>query len=145
MLFAKKIDRLMRMRGETQRSLAAALAISHRAVGGWLTGAKPHRGTALLIAEHFKVPVDDLLDDEKELPFERYLGELREDRERAAKAYPANPDAQMHAFDYLADQRQKKRNATRLRKIIAELADIAYSMDANDDRLAKIAAELRNG
>lgn len=143
MLFAKKLDRLMRMKGETQRSLGAALELSHRAIGGWLNDSKPHRSTALLLAEHFGVPVDDLLDDDRDLPFEKYLNELKAASDRAQAAYPGNEPAQQHAFDVLLAERNDKRTAQRLRKVIAELADIAYGMDPKDIRLHEISQAMR--
>ena len=144
MNFVHKLERLMRIRGETQRSLAAALELSHRAVGGWLSGSKPRGGTALLIAEHFSVPVDDLLDDSKELPLDRQLGELRGASEKVQSDYPENPEAQENAFDLSEERKRRKRAADGLRKVISELASIAYDLDTADDRLHRISQELKD-
>lgn len=71
----------MAMHGESQRSLAAALGVSHRAVGGWLKGATPRRTAALLLARHFGVPVSALF-----APCNRHTGELVEST--AARDFP---------------------------------------------------------
>lgn len=97
----------------------------------------------MLIAEHFGIPVDTLLDDSKELPFESYLSSIRSDREKAEKAYPGNEPAQMHGFDYLQQKRQMKREAERLRHAIAELASIAYSLDPSDERLHQLVVDFK--
>ena len=129
MEFAQKLDRLMKQRGQTQRSLAAALDLSHRAVGGWLSGSKPHRGTALLLAEYFQLPVEDLLDDSRALPLDRYAAGIREVSQRVQEAYPENPDAAMHAADYFLLQKTNREAARRLRKLADDLASIAGLLD----------------
>ena len=133
----------MKQRGESQRSLAAALHVSHRAVGGWLEGAEPRGNVAVQLADHFKVPIEDLFDDAKDLPFDRYLSELRGAKEEVQAAYGGNPEAQQVAFDLLQEQKHRKRSADRLRKVIAELASIASDMDTSDERLHQIASELK--
>jgi len=68
--FAAKVDTLMQRKGLTQTALGAALGVTQRAVGGWLSGAKPHRRRAVELAEYLGVSVNVLLDDEKPLELE---------------------------------------------------------------------------
>lgn len=125
MEFAKKLDRLMKLRGQTQRSLAAALNLSHRAVGGWLSGAKPHRGTALLLAEYFCVPVEDLLDDSRALPIDCFTSELASAARQVQEAYPSNSAAAENALDQLLLRNEQREAAKRLRKVAEEISAIA--------------------
>ncbi len=67
MTFGEKLDALMRGRGLTQDALGKALGVTHRAVGGWLSGAKPHRKKAVELAQLFCIPLEVLLDDDLDL------------------------------------------------------------------------------
>jgi transcriptional regulator with XRE-family HTH domain len=96
MTFAEKLQKLMSLRGETQRSLGLALSLSHRAIGGWLkSGVLPHPSTAKKLAEYFGVPVDDLLDDNRTLQRndirEIVSQKLRADAQEARQAFPDAP------------------------------------------------------
>lgn len=67
-LFSEKLRRLMRVRGETTRSLGAAVDVTSGAVTGWTKGAEPRPDAAKRLADHFKIPVEVLLDDTRDLP-----------------------------------------------------------------------------
>lgn len=72
-------------RGLSNRGLASALGYSHVAVADWRSGKrKPHPSTARQLADHFGVTVDDLLDDDRDLPPEV----LPRRRSPAAVTYP---------------------------------------------------------
>jgi len=66
--FPEKLERLMRTSGVTQRRLAEALGVSHRAVGGWLKGAAPRAEALKGIADYFGFGVEMLTDDRQSLP-----------------------------------------------------------------------------
>lgn len=89
MTFAQKINRLMEINGESQRSLAASLNVSHRTVGGWLTGTIPHRSMLLKIASHYGIFVDVFLDDALDLPQDRAIEALRKQYSGTVEMAPA--------------------------------------------------------
>lgn len=57
MSLSHNLTRLMERRGLSQEALADALGVSHRAVGGWLAGAKPRASVARQLADFFGVPL----------------------------------------------------------------------------------------
>jgi transcriptional regulator with XRE-family HTH domain len=70
MRFSEKLEQLQRKHLlNSQEELAAFLGVNQTTVSRWLTKSKPHRSTAAEIAEKFEIPVECLLDDTKELPF----------------------------------------------------------------------------
>jgi len=104
--FAEKLRRLMRDRGETTRSLGAAVGATSGAVSGWVYGAKPRPTVAKQIAAHFGVTVEQLLDETQDLPggelsaAEQFLAEAP-GAVAAARALEekGNTEAGQHTFE----------------------------------------------
>lgn len=64
----------MRRGAHSNLSLGKAVGgVAHTTVARWRGGAKPHGKTARLLAAHFNLPVEILLDDKAELPLDPAL------------------------------------------------------------------------
>lgn len=63
MLFKDKLRALMDRDGLGQQDVAEKLGVSHPAVAGWLSGAKPRSKRFRQLAELFDVPPEKLSDD----------------------------------------------------------------------------------
>lgn len=144
MTFAQKLDRLMRLHGESQRALAAAIDVSHPSVGAWLRDTLPHRSTALLIAEHYGVPVDSLLDDSLELPFDRAGSKIQKMLANAEASFPGNPQAQEQAFDSMLDEDGERQTVRLLVTSLASALEAATLLRGSDDSLIEIAKRLKD-
>lgn len=68
----------MRRRGLTTRDVGKAVELDHSAIARWLKGTRPYASSIAKLADYFRVPVDLLLDDSKDLPIEPapHAGEL---------------------------------------------------------------------
>lgn len=61
----------MRLRGLTTRDVGLAIGLDHSAVARWLKkGTRPYASSSIKLADFFDVPVDDLLDDSRDLLLE---------------------------------------------------------------------------
>lgn len=67
MMFHEKLAIIMEQRGMTQSALGEMLGVTHRAVSGWLDGAKPHSRRRAALANCLGVSADTLFNDSLEL------------------------------------------------------------------------------
>lgn len=135
MRFSEKLTRLMAQRRLTQGALAAALDVSQPSVGRWLNDAKPHRGTALLLAEYFQVPVEDLLDDGRELVFERVAADMRRAAEVADRSKLSSQEAKQMLFESELYRGHIRLAAEDLETVMAALQKDMKDFQAIIDRL----------
>ena len=54
--------------GETTRSLGAKVGVTSAAITGWCSGARPRASVTKKLADYFKISVETLTDDTKDLP-----------------------------------------------------------------------------
>lgn len=92
MLFTEKLRLLMRRHGLTQTSLGVHMDVSQRAVGKWLAGdSAPGPEVAKRLADFLRIPIDDFLDDTRDLPPDPEEVALRERHAKARAAAEALP------------------------------------------------------
>lgn len=121
----------------TQEDFAKELGIAQTTVGRWLNGTtRPYDRHLIKVAEKFAVPIDDLLNDGRELPKHITDGRdqiLRRASEAAAARYPGNPEAGQEAFEALAAsglwQVAAKDIVAALRKQAEELLQLAHRLE----------------
>lgn len=65
---ADKLTQLMARRGLSQEAFANALGVSHRTVGGWLSGSQPRPAVRQRMAEFFGVPLAVIGSSDTPLP-----------------------------------------------------------------------------
>lgn len=113
--FAKKLDLLRRNRGLSVRALAAELGVGVGTVGGWLSEFRPRPQVARRLADYFGVSVEDLLDDQRELPAGNSAANTAPAADAAAQSAPGATPAGQAAFEtYLRQIRAMRAEAERL-------------------------------
>lgn len=136
MNFGEKLSQLMRRGGLSDRKMAQIIELSPKAVGNLRRDAAPRPDTARRIAEHFKLPIEVLLDPDRELPptkFDVFLGELEAARERADGTHPTDKPAAKALFNVLlaeqGERAEKRLLAEKLRGWAAEMLAYAERLD----------------
>ena len=134
MPFIQKIERLADARGYSERALAKEVGFDQSAVSRWRErGSKPRRGLAKRLAAFFGVPLDVLLDDQRDIPIGVFLADGREDADQAKRAFPRD-DTAMEAIFTLKDARRARQR---------ENARLANILRKQEDALRKIADILK--
>ena len=120
-----------------QAEIAKELAINQTTVGRWMAGeSRPYDRHAIKLAQMFGITLEELLDDEKELP-----SRLTDDSssffkiaaDRAKALFPNDPKAGQEAFEarvnYGSWRRTSLETAKPLRQQAAELLTLAESLE----------------
>ena len=100
----------MQLRGLSQEALGAQIGLSHVAIGGWQRGARPRAATAAKLADFFRIPIEDLFDDEKPLPREvlreNVAQKIRTDAEEARRYFPDDQE-KADLYNHLKFQKEQ--------------------------------------
>ncbi len=129
MNFAHKVRAILDNYRLTPAGLAAQIGVPNTTVGRWLRGQTPQRMTALKLADAFGWDVDDLLNETKDAPGEKFgdlIATLKGDSTQAAAIFPNNPEARQVALDFQLAQRT---DTLRNKKIAEQLRGMADELD----------------